>query len=100
MLGTGDDVGRRLGGQQRATPLPVVEGPEQLAGQQLRRLRLARDWTQEEVARRMRAAGYASWHQTTIAKIEGAQRPLRVRELVALAGVLPCRWRHVQRRVI
>jgi transcriptional regulator with XRE-family HTH domain len=65
----------------------VARDPERLAGQQLRRLRIAREWTQEDVAQRMRTAGYASWHQTTIAKIEGAQRPLRVRELVALAGV-------------
>ena len=58
--------------------------PEEQAGQALRRLRLARGWSQEEVATRMKAYGY-DFHQTTIAKIEAAQRPLRVRELAHFA---------------
>lgn len=60
--------------------------PEEQAGRALRRLRLARDWSQEEVAVRMTAYGY-DFHQTTIAKIEGAQRPLRVRELADFAAL-------------
>lgn len=60
--------------------------PEAQAGQALRRLRLARNWTQEEVAMRMTAYGY-DFHQTTIAKIEAAQRPLRVRELADFAAL-------------
>jgi transcriptional regulator with XRE-family HTH domain len=62
---------------------PDAEGQ---AGQALRRLRLARQWSQEEAARRMRAYGY-DFHQTTIAKIEAAQRPLRVRELADFAAL-------------
>lgn len=60
--------------------------PEVGAGRALRRLRLARQWSQEEAARRMRAYGY-DFHQTTIAKIEAAQRPLRVRELADFAAL-------------
>ena len=60
--------------------------PEVQAGQALRRLRQARNWSQEEVAVRMTAYGY-DFHQTMIAKIEAAQRPLRVRELADFAAL-------------
>jgi transcriptional regulator with XRE-family HTH domain len=60
--------------------------PEAQAGRALRRLRLARNWSQEEVAVRMTAYGY-DFHQTMIAKIEAAQRPLRVRELADFAAL-------------
>jgi transcriptional regulator with XRE-family HTH domain len=60
--------------------------PEVQAGRALRRLRLARGWSQEEVARLMEAYGY-DFHQTMIAKIESAQRPLRVRELADFAAL-------------
>lgn len=49
-------------------------------------MRLSQDWSQEEVARRMQAYGY-DFHQTMIAKIEAAQRPLRVRELADFAAL-------------
>jgi transcriptional regulator with XRE-family HTH domain len=60
--------------------------PEAQAGIALRRLRRARGWSQEEVAQRMKAYGY-DFHQTMIAKIEAAQRPLRVRELADFAAL-------------
>jgi transcriptional regulator with XRE-family HTH domain len=60
--------------------------PEGLAGEQLRRLRLARGWSQEEVARRM-AAFDVDWHQTTVGRTETAQRPLRLNEAFALAAL-------------
>lgn len=60
--------------------------PEVQAGRALRRLRLSQGWSQEEVAKRMWAYGY-DFHQTTIAKIEAAQRPLRVRELAHFAAL-------------
>ena len=60
--------------------------PEVQAGRALRRLRTARGWSQEEVGRRMKAYGY-DFHQTMIAKIEAAQRPLRVRELADFAAL-------------
>jgi transcriptional regulator with XRE-family HTH domain len=60
--------------------------PEEQAGKALRQLRQARNWSQQEVAVRMAAFGY-DFHQTTIAKIEAAQRPLRVRELADFAAL-------------
>jgi transcriptional regulator with XRE-family HTH domain len=72
-------------------PQPALIGdgrpdPEVQAGRALRRLRTARGWSQEEVARRMKAYGY-DFHQTMIAKIEAAQRPIRVRELADFAAL-------------
>jgi transcriptional regulator with XRE-family HTH domain len=64
-----------------------IPTPEELAGEEVRRLRLARRWSQEEVARRMSAAGHSNWHQTTVGKTELATRPLRLNEAVALAGL-------------
>jgi transcriptional regulator with XRE-family HTH domain len=60
--------------------------PEVMAGRALRRLRISRQWSQDEAAKRMKAYGY-DFHQTTIAKIEAAQRPLRVRELADFAAL-------------
>lgn len=59
---------------------------EKAAGRELRRLRIERGWTQEEVARRMKAFGY-DYHQTMIAKVESGGRPLRVNELAAFASL-------------
>jgi transcriptional regulator with XRE-family HTH domain len=64
-----------------------IPNPEELAGEEVRRLRLARRWSQEEVARRMSATGHSNWHQTTVGKTELATRPLRLNEAVALAGL-------------
>lgn len=64
-----------------------IPTPEELAGEELRRLRTARRWSQEEVARRMSAAGHTNWHQTTVGKTELSTRPLRLNEAVALAGL-------------
>jgi transcriptional regulator with XRE-family HTH domain len=69
---------------QQVTGIPT---PEELAGEEVRRLRNARRWSQEEVARRMTAAGHTNWHQTTVGKTELATRPLRLNEAVALAGL-------------
>jgi transcriptional regulator with XRE-family HTH domain len=60
--------------------------PEVMAGRALRRLRISRHWSQDEAAKRMQAYGY-DFHQTTIAKIEAAQRPIRVRELADFAAL-------------
>ena len=54
---------------------------EEVAGREIRRLRTARGWSQEELAERMKAYGY-DWHQTLIGRIEAAQRPLRLNEAV------------------
>lgn len=57
---------------------------EEMIGRQLRLLRLSRKWSQQEVADRMKPFGY-TWRQSTVGKIEAAQRPLRIDELVDLA---------------
>jgi len=44
--------------------------------------------TQAEVARAMAARGFPKMQQSTITKIENAQRPVRVNEAAALAAVL------------
>lgn len=43
--------------------------------------------SQDALARAMRALGY-SWQQTTVAKTEAAERPLRINELTDLAHAL------------
>lgn len=60
---------------------------EAVLATQLRGARLARGWSQAEVAEKMKARGY-DWHQTTVAKTEASARPLRVNELQALASSL------------
>lgn len=60
-------------------------GPEATLAEELRKWRAARGWSQQDVADRMsRNFGYG-WHQTTVARIEGRARPLRLNETVALA---------------
>ncbi len=71
---------------QSSAALDGRADPEIQAGRALRHLRTARGWSQEEVARRMKAYGY-DFHQTMIAKIEAAQRPIRVRELADFAAL-------------
>lgn len=61
--------------------------PERVLGVQARAYREKLGMTQDEVADAMNARGF-SMRQSTIAKIEGAQRPVRVSEAVALAAVL------------
>jgi transcriptional regulator with XRE-family HTH domain len=64
---------------------PAVDS-ETLAGRQLRRMREGRGWSRREVAERLEPFGY-HWHQTVIAKIESAERPLRLNEALDLASV-------------
>lgn len=45
-----------------------------------------RGWSQEELGSRLTAAG-APMHQTTVAKLEAARRPITVNEVHVLAGV-------------
>src|SRR5690242_13035242 len=72
-------------------PLGRLATPEQIAGRKMALLREERGWTQAETARRMKPYGY-SWAQSTVARIESGQRPLRLNEVVhvaALFGVSP-----------
>jgi transcriptional regulator with XRE-family HTH domain len=75
---------KRVQHSSGSTEKPLT--PEEAAGQELRHLRIARGWSQEEVAQRMSAYGY-DWHQTLIGRIEAAQRPLRLNEAVDLAAL-------------
>jgi transcriptional regulator with XRE-family HTH domain len=61
--------------------------PERTLAAQARAYREKLGMTQAEVARQMSDRG-AVMHQTTIAKIEAGQRPVRVNEAVLLAGIL------------
>lgn len=54
-------------------------------GERVRELRTARGWSQEHLAEQMRAAGFGTWRQTTVAKTEAARRPVTAEEVVKLA---------------
>jgi transcriptional regulator with XRE-family HTH domain len=60
--------------------------PEQLVGRQVRLLRQARGWSQQDVAEKMRAYGY-QWSQATVTRLEAATRPIRLNELADLAAL-------------
>lgn len=55
-------------------------------GVRVKELRKARDWTQADLAAKLRELGL-DLHQSTIAKLEGATRPTAVHEVWALASV-------------
>jgi transcriptional regulator with XRE-family HTH domain len=55
-------------------------------GARVKDLRNSRRWTQEELAKRMTAAGHAM-HQTTIAKLEGGNRPTTIGEASVIAAI-------------
>jgi transcriptional regulator with XRE-family HTH domain len=62
------------------------ESWEKRFGEVVRSWRQDRNWSQEDVADRLRHQGF-EMHQTTVAKIERGARPLRVAEAAALADV-------------
>lgn len=62
--------------------------PEHVLAAQARAYREKLGMTQAEVARAMAGRGFPGMQQSTIAKIEAAQRPVRVNEAAALAVVL------------
>lgn len=66
---------------------PLPDRAEAVLGERVRELRRARGWSQDELARRMRSAGF-SWLQSTVAKTEAADRPIRVDEAASLATIL------------
>lgn len=59
---------------------------EDVVGRRVKALRVARGWSQQELATRMRDQGQP-WRQTTVAKTEAADRPIRVNEAASLAAV-------------
>jgi transcriptional regulator with XRE-family HTH domain len=81
------------------TPEEAEPTPEELAerrrlyehwetafGEKVRQWRRARNWSQEDLAERLRQQGF-EMHQTTVAKIERGTRPLRVAEAAAIATI-------------
>jgi transcriptional regulator with XRE-family HTH domain len=64
--------------------------PEEIVGANIKLLRAQRGLTQAELAEAMRGLGH-SWGQTTAAKTEAADRPLRLNEIADLAQVLRVR---------
>lgn len=61
--------------------------PEELFGQRVRRRRKQLGISLRELAERMQQQGH-QWHHTTVARTESADRPVRLNEAVALAGIL------------
>lgn len=55
-------------------------------GDKVRQWRRKRNWSQDELAQRLRRHGF-DMHQTTVAKIERGSRPLRVAEAAAIATI-------------
>ena len=51
-------------------------------------LREQHGWSQGELARRMQAEGWTSFHQTTVSRIEKGERPVRLGEARGIAKVL------------
>lgn len=70
------------------TPEPAARDLpwEQAFGAEVRRLRLARGWSQSEVARRMESRG-APIHQQQLTRIETGKRAVRLNEAMVLAQV-------------
>jgi transcriptional regulator with XRE-family HTH domain len=64
----------------------AVPTPEQFIGRQVRMLRQIREWSQHDVAEKMRAYGY-QWSQATVTRLEAATRPIRLNELADLAAL-------------
>ncbi len=60
-------------------------GPEVVLAKRVRQLRQARGWSQEQLAGRLNLDFGYSMHQTTVAKIEAAARPIRLNEAAAIA---------------
>jgi transcriptional regulator with XRE-family HTH domain len=64
--------------------------PEEIVGANIKAMRSQLGLTQAELAEAMQGLGY-SWIQTTVAKTEAADRPLRVNEVADLAQILGTR---------
>jgi transcriptional regulator with XRE-family HTH domain len=63
------------------------DDPERILGRRLRALREEAGMTQTQLADAMTRQGFPM-HQTMIGKVEANQRPVRVNEAAALAGIL------------
>lgn len=57
-------------------------------GERLRMIRVRLDLSQRDVAQAVTDRHGLGWHQTTVAKVEAGDRPVRVAEALAVADVL------------
>jgi transcriptional regulator with XRE-family HTH domain len=71
-----------------------IRTPEEQVGAQVKALRAKLGLTQAELADAMQGLGH-SWMQTTVAKTEAADRPLRLNEVADLAKILGVRVPHL-----
>lgn len=60
---------------------------EAVAAEQITHHRLARGWSQSELARRMSEAGWPNYTQMTVSRTEKGERPIRLDELISYAEV-------------
>lgn len=70
--------------QGRIQPLPELT-VDQAVGRGVRALRLARGWTQTQVAQGMTIAELKGWRRTTVTSLEAGQRRIGLDEALALA---------------
>lgn len=68
------------------------EAFERGIGRVIRAHRARLGWSQQELAERMTAGGFAGIIQTTVAKVEAGSRPLRLAEFVGFAHALGMPW--------
>lgn len=68
------------------------EAFERGIGRIIRAHRMRLGWSQQELAERMIAGGFAGIIQTTVAKVEAGTRPLRLSEFVGFAHALGMPW--------
>ena len=61
---------------------------DRLFSENVREAREALQWSQGELARRMRDLGWSNFHQTTVSRIEKNERPVRLSEAKAIARTL------------
>lgn len=66
----------------------LLSAQERSFAGELRRLRTEGGWSQEQFAERLRSFGLGHVTQSTISRIENAQRPVRLAEAQAIASVL------------
>ncbi|MFC9518558.1 helix-turn-helix domain-containing protein [Nocardiaceae bacterium NPDC056970] len=73
--------------EEEASKTPSMSDDDRFA-ENMKLLREQRGWSQGEMARQMQRAGWGTFHQTTISRIEKGDRPVRVGEAGAIAEVL------------
>lgn len=59
-----------------------------LFGSNIRRLREAKEWSQSELARRMKLAGWGKYSQMAVSRTEDGARTVRLDEAIVLADLL------------